>query len=104
MVYRNKRTKRGKSVTYRETDLGGKARNGEAWSESDIAIERAHNVGKFTKDKIRPIVAKFANYQHRSFVFKNKSKLQGSNYRIQEQFNKPFIKSANLRTSFKIQP
>ena len=32
----------------------------EAWSESNIAIERAHRVGKFTKD------------------------LQRSNYRIQE--------------------
>ena len=59
----------------------------EAWSESDIAIERAHRVGKFTKDKIRPIVVKFANYKHGSLVFKNKRKLQGSNYRIQEQFS-----------------
>ena len=47
----------------------------EASSESDIATERAHRVGKFTKDKIRPIVVKFANYKHRSLVFKNKSKL-----------------------------
>ena len=30
----------------------------EAWSESDIATEQAHRVGKFTKDKIRPIVNK----------------------------------------------
>ena len=59
----------------------------EAWSESDIEIERAHRVGKFTKDKIRPIVVKFANFKHRSLVFKNKSKLQKSNYRIQEQFS-----------------
>ena len=57
----------------------------EAWSESDIATDGAHRVGKFTKNKIRPIAVKFANYKHRSLVFKNKSKLQGSNYRIQEQ-------------------
>ena len=59
----------------------------EAWDESDIAIERAHHVGKFTKDKIRPIVVKFANCMHRSLVFMNKSKLQGSTYRIQKQFS-----------------
>ena len=28
----------------------------EAWSESDIAIERADGVGKFTKDKIKSMV------------------------------------------------
>ena len=49
----------------------------EAWSESDIAIERAHHVGKFTKNKNRPIVVKFENYNHKSFLFKNKLKLQG---------------------------
>ena len=67
--------------------LEGKLGKKEAWSESDIAVERAHRVGKFMKHKIRPIVVKFANYKHRSLVFKNKSKLQGSNYRIQEQFS-----------------
>ena len=69
----------------------------EAWSESDIATERAHHVRKFTKDKIRPIVAKFANYKHSSFVFKNKSKLQGSNYKIQERFSD---KITQVRRSF----
>ena len=59
-----------------------------AWSESDIAIEQPHRVGKLTKDKVRPIVVKFANYiKHRSLVSGNKSKLQGPNYRIPEQFS-----------------
>ena len=38
------------------------------------------------KDKIRPIVVKFCEL-HRSLVFKNKSEVQGSNYRVQEQFS-----------------
>ena len=59
----------------------------EAWSDTDIAIERAHRIGRFSKDRTRPIVVKFANYKHKNNVFKNKSKLQGPDYRIQEQFS-----------------
>ena len=33
----------------------------ESWNESDIATEQAHRGGKFTKDKTRPTVVKFAN-------------------------------------------
>ena len=58
----------------------------EAWRDTDIAIERAHRIGRFSKNRTRPIVVKFANYKHKN-VFKNKSKLQGSDYRIQEQFS-----------------
>ena len=32
----------------------------ESWNESDIAIEQAQRVGKFTKDRIRPKVVNFA--------------------------------------------
>ena len=59
----------------------------EAWRDTDIAIERAHRIGRFSKGRTRPIVVKFANYKHKNNVFKNKSKLQGSDYRIQEQFS-----------------
>ena len=58
----------------------------EAWRDTDIAIERAHRIGRFSKGRTRPIIVKFANYKHKN-VFKNKSKLQGSDYRIQEQFS-----------------
>ena len=59
----------------------------EAWRDTDIAIERAHRIGRFSKGRTRPIIVKFANYKHKNNVFKNKSKLQGSDYRIQEQFS-----------------
>ena len=59
----------------------------EAWRDTDIAIERAHSIGQFSKDRTRPIVLKFANYKQKNNVFKNKSKLQGSDYRIQEQLS-----------------
>ena len=58
----------------------------EAWRDTDIAIERTR-IGRFSKDRTRPIAVKFANYKHKNNVFKYKSKLQGSNYRIQEQFS-----------------
>ena len=58
-----------------------------SWKDTDIAIERAHRIGRFSKGRTRPIVVKFANYKHKTNVFKNKSKSQGSDYRIQEQFN-----------------
>ena len=59
----------------------------EAWRDTDIAIERAHRIGRFSKGRTRPIIVKFANYKHKNNVFKDKSKLQGSDYRIQEQFS-----------------
>ena len=58
----------------------------EAWRDTDIAIERAHCIGQFTKGRTWPTVVKFANYKHKN-IFKNRSKLQGSDYHIQEQFS-----------------
>ena len=59
----------------------------EAWRDTDIAIERAHRIRRFPRGRTRPIVIKFANCKHKNNVFKNNSKLQGSDYRTQEQFS-----------------
>ena len=59
----------------------------ETWRDTDIAIERAHCIRPLSNGRTRPIVVKFANYKHKNNVFKNKSKLQGSHYRIEEQFS-----------------
>ena len=59
----------------------------EAWRDTDIAIERTHRIRRFSKGRTRPIVVKFAIINTKNNVFKNKSKVQGSDYRIQEQFN-----------------
>ena len=42
----------------------------EAWRDTNIAIERAHRIGRFSKSRTRPIVVKFANYKHKNNVFK----------------------------------
>ena len=52
----------------------------EARRDTSIAIERAHRIGRFSKDRAGPIVVNFANYKHKNNVLKNKSKLQGSDY------------------------
>ena len=40
----------------------------EAWRGTDIAIERAHRIGRFSRDETRPIIVKVANYKHKNNV------------------------------------
>jgi DNA repair exonuclease SbcCD ATPase subunit len=51
-----------------------------------IEIDRAHRIGRVGPGKIRPIVAKFRNYQQRENIRKSARLLNGSNYYIGEQF------------------
>ena len=70
-----------------------------ASADSEVPIERAHHVGKYSRDKTRPIVVKFLNYKHKNAILMNKVKLKGRKYRIQEQFSK---KITNERKSFQL--
>ena len=45
----------------------------EGWRDTDITMERADRIGRFSKDRTRPIVVKFANYKYKNNVLKNKS-------------------------------
>ena len=68
-----------------------------ASADSEVPIERVHRVGKYSRDKTRPIVVKFLNYEHKKAILMNKFKLKGTMYRIQEQFSE---KITNERKSF----
>ena len=57
-----------------------------ASADSEVPIERAHRVGNYSRDKTRPIVVKFLNYEHNAILI-NKFKLKGTKYRTQEQFS-----------------
>ena len=54
-----------------------------------IKIERAHRLGKYNKDKTRPIVVKFNHYPDKMLI-KNRasSELKESQFRVTEQFPK----------------
>ena len=56
--------------------------------DSEVPIERAHRVGKYSRDKTRPIVFKFLSYKHKNAILMNKFKLKGTKYRVQEQLSK----------------
>ena len=47
-------------------------------------LDRTHRIGKPKKDKIRPIIAKFARYNKRKTVFQNRKKFKGSSFVITE--------------------
>ena len=68
-------------------------------ANSEVSIERAHRVGKYTRHETRPIVVKFLNYEHKNGILMNKFKLKGTKYRIQEQFSE---KITNERKSFQL--
>ena len=55
-----------------------------ASDDSEVPTERAHRVGKYSRDKTRPIVVKFLNYKHKNAILMNKFKLKGIKYGIQE--------------------
>ena len=59
--------------------------------ESDYELERVHRSGQKKADKPRIIVAKFHSFKQRSLVWSKRSKLQGSNIWLNEDFP-PHIK------------
>lgn len=54
-------------------------------------IEKIHRLGKHSTEhanKIRPIILRFSNYQDKTKIFKNCSKLKGSGYSISDDFSR----------------
>ena len=56
---------------------------------NDNDIDRTHRLGKPSIGKFRPIIAKFTNYRARHKVIKERRKLKGQNFGIQEHLT-PF--------------
>ena len=55
-------------------------------AEAEIKLHRAHRIGTYSNDKVRPIVAKFVYYPDRERVRKSARELKGTQYGIGEQF------------------
>ena len=53
-----------------------------------IPIHRAHRMGRFQRNKTRPIIAKFAYYPNREDIRKAAKNLDGTQYSIGQQFPK----------------
>ena len=53
-----------------------------------IPIHRAHRMGRYQRNKTRPIVAKFAFYPNREDIRKAAKNLEGTQYSIGQQFPK----------------
>ena len=64
--------------------------------EINIAdLDRTHRIGKVNNGKSRPIMAKFARYNVRKKVFRNKRKLKGKNMSITESLTKIRVSKLN---------
>jgi len=55
-------------------------------AKENIKIHRAHRVGAFRQDKVRPIVAKFAFFPDKEKVRKAANQLKGTPFGIAEQY------------------
>lgn len=53
---------------------------------SDEAISRAHRLGKFSPNKCRPIIAKFASFKTKSEIFSSKAQLKTVGITVGEDF------------------
>ncbi|XP_033761586.1 uncharacterized protein LOC117343353 [Pecten maximus] len=54
----------------------------------NLLIDRAHRIGPKTTGKVRPIVAKFNQFQQKERLKKKSNKLKGSNIYISDQYPK----------------
>ena len=57
----------------------------------DIRFHKVHRIGRFNRNKTRPIVAKFAFFPEREKVRKSAKNLEGTNYSIGQQFPKEIL-------------
>jgi hypothetical protein len=57
-------------------------------AKSEVKLHRAHRVGRYQPNKVRPIVAKFAYYPDRERVRKESKQLKGTPFGISEQYPK----------------
>ncbi|XP_052224256.1 uncharacterized protein LOC127839903 [Dreissena polymorpha] len=73
-------------------------------AQSEIKLHRAHRIGRYQPNKVRPIVAKFAYYPDKERVRKESKQLKGTPFGISEQYPRevmdirrrliPFMKNA----------
>jgi len=61
-----------------------------------VTIDRAHRIGSKQVNKVRPIVVKFNQFQHRETVRKSSIKLKNSNIYVREQYPKAIQDSRKL--------
>ena len=54
----------------------------------DIEIERSHRIGRFQKDKQRPIVSRFLRFKDKETIKKSSFKLKGSPFGLSDQYPK----------------
>lgn len=52
----------------------------------DIEIERSHRIGRFQKDKQRPIVSRFLRFKDKETIKKSSFKLKGSTFGLSDQY------------------
>ena len=66
--------------------------------EVDVSdkIERAHRIGQKTNGKVRPIIVKFSSFKTKEEVWKHKTKLKNSNFRISEDFSAKIRKQRGI--------
>ena len=60
-------------------------------SAREIRFHRVHRIGRFNRNKTRPIVAKFAFYPDRETVRKAAKNLEGTNFSVGQQFPKEIM-------------
>jgi hypothetical protein len=60
-------------------------------AKSNIKLHRAHRIGKYSHQKIRPIVAKYAYFPDREKVRKSSKQLNRTPFGISEQFPREII-------------
>lgn len=58
-------------------------------------LDRTHRIGKESTERARPIIVKFARYNVRKIIFKNKRKLKGKKISITESLTKLRISKLN---------
>ncbi|XP_049514379.1 uncharacterized protein LOC125941357 [Dermacentor silvarum] len=56
-------------------------------------IERAHRLGRYSPNRHRPIIIKFASYKTKESVLSNGRKLKGTNHSVSEDFS-PAVRNA----------
>lgn len=68
-----------KIVSFCSTNLGINVNNAD--------IERAHRLGRYCADKMRPIIVKFAHYKDKSKIIQSSRKLKETPFFIREDYS-----------------
>lgn len=54
---------------------------------TDAALERAHRLGRYCADKMRPIIVKFAHFKDKSRILRFSRKLKETAFFIREDYS-----------------